>query len=180
MPCNVLILAATHFSDWNLHEWVLGHPEKSNNALGCYQPLSINALCVSVLWTLKVPNTTAADNNLDFFCSEKTNLDIPCGSSAKQTIHIKCQDLFSLKSLRNNFTSYPTIPPSSPPLVSGNWAVRLSCRANWVFPLALSPDISVIPHDNIPPREQKQSWQYLVSCWQEQLKIQAGIRHFSW
>ena len=32
-----------------------------------------------------------------FFFSEKTSLDISCESSAKQMIHMKCQDLFSLK-----------------------------------------------------------------------------------
>ena len=31
------------------------------------------------------------------FISEKTNLDISCESSAKQTIHMKCLDLFSLE-----------------------------------------------------------------------------------
>ena len=48
---------------------------------------------------LKVPITTAADDNslTFFYFSEKTSLDISCESSAKQTIHMKCQDLFSLK-----------------------------------------------------------------------------------
>ena len=32
-----------------------------------------------------------------FFFSEKTSLDISLELSAKQTIHMKCQDLFSLK-----------------------------------------------------------------------------------
>ena len=32
-----------------------------------------------------------------FFFPEKTSLDISCESSAKQMIHMKCQDLFSLK-----------------------------------------------------------------------------------
>ena len=32
-----------------------------------------------------------------FFFSEKTNFEISCESSAWQTIHMKCQDLFSLK-----------------------------------------------------------------------------------
>ena len=31
------------------------------------------------------------------YFSEKTSLDISCESSAKQMIHMKCQDLFSLK-----------------------------------------------------------------------------------
>ena len=30
----------------------------------------------------------------------KTNLDISCESSAKQTIHMKYQDLFSLKNIK--------------------------------------------------------------------------------
>ena len=50
------------------------------------------------LLTLKAPITTAADNNLFFFFfSEKTSHDISSESSAWQTIHMKCQDLFSLK-----------------------------------------------------------------------------------
>ena len=32
-----------------------------------------------------------------FFFSEKTSLDISSESSAKQMIHMKCEDLFSLK-----------------------------------------------------------------------------------
>ena len=32
-----------------------------------------------------------------FFFPEKTSLDISCELSAKQTIHMKCQDLFSLE-----------------------------------------------------------------------------------
>ena len=34
-----------------------------------------------------------------FFFSEKTSLDISCESSAKQTIHMKCQGFFSLKKM---------------------------------------------------------------------------------
>ena len=34
---------------------------------------------------------------LVFYISEQTSLDISCELSAKQTILIKCQDLFSLK-----------------------------------------------------------------------------------
>ena len=56
------------------------------------------AVVISAL-TLKVPITTAADDNFFFFFyfSEKTSLEISCESSAWQTIHMKCQDLFSLK-----------------------------------------------------------------------------------
>ena len=32
-----------------------------------------------------------------YYFLKKTSLDIPSESSAKQTIHMKCQDLFSLK-----------------------------------------------------------------------------------
>ena len=56
--------------------------------------------------TLKVPITTAADNNFSFFFffyfSEKTSLEISCESSAWQTIHMKFQDLFSLKNKNKN------------------------------------------------------------------------------
>ena len=37
-----------------------------------------------------------------FYFSEKTSLDISCELSAKQTIHMKCQDLFSLNDNNNN------------------------------------------------------------------------------
>ena len=36
------------------------------------------------------------------YFSEKTSLDISCGLSAKQMIHMKCQDLFSLKNKKKN------------------------------------------------------------------------------
>ena len=52
----------------------------------------------------KAPITTAADDIFFFYLfiyfflfSEKTSLDVSCESSAWQTIHMKCQDLFSLK-----------------------------------------------------------------------------------
>ena len=53
------------------------------------------------LLTFKAPITTAADNMFIFFLFifffiEK-NIHILCESSAKQTIHIKCQYLFSIK-----------------------------------------------------------------------------------
>ena len=49
--------------------------------------------------TLKVQITTVADIFIYFFFyfSEKTSIDISCESSAWQMIHMKCQDLFSLK-----------------------------------------------------------------------------------
>ena len=50
--------------------------------------------------TIKVPITTAADDNFCYFFfywSEKTSLDISCESAAKQTIQMKCQDFFSEK-----------------------------------------------------------------------------------
>ena len=43
-----------------------------------------------------------------FYFSEKTSLDISCELSAKQTIHIKCQDLFSLKN-KKNYLSFATV-----------------------------------------------------------------------
>ena len=52
--------------------------------------------------TLKAPITTASNILIFFFFSffnfsRKTGLDISCESSAWQTIHMKYQDLFSLK-----------------------------------------------------------------------------------
>ena len=51
---------------------------------------------IIVSLTLKVPVTTAADNSFFFFFQRK-QVDISCESSAMQMIHMKCQDLFSLK-----------------------------------------------------------------------------------
>ena len=57
---------------------------------------------MEVILTLKAPVTTAADDILIFsYFSEKTSLDFPCESSAGQTIHMKSQDLFSLKNKKN-------------------------------------------------------------------------------
>ena len=61
---------------------------------------------VVVPLTLKAPITTAADDNFFiyfFYFSEKTSLDISCESSAWQMIHMKCQDLFSLKNKKKIF-----------------------------------------------------------------------------
>ena len=50
-----------------------------------------------------MPITTKADDNFDFFDFQiRTSLDISCESSAKQTIHMKYQDLFSLKNKKKN------------------------------------------------------------------------------
>ena len=47
--------------------------------------------------TLKAPSKICSRRHSNFYFLEKTSLDISCESSAKQTIHMKCQDLFSLK-----------------------------------------------------------------------------------
>ena len=51
--------------------------------------------------TLKKPSKIVADDILmySFYISEKIYLDISCESSAWQTNHMKCQDLFSFKML---------------------------------------------------------------------------------
>ena len=57
--------------------------------------------------TLKAPSKICSRRHSFFFYyyyyyfSEKTSLDISCESSAKQMIHMKCQDLFSLKKKKN-------------------------------------------------------------------------------
>ena len=58
--------------------------------------LIIPMLLLKALVNLKVQIATAADDNF-FFFSEKISLDISCELSAWQTIHMKCQDLLSLK-----------------------------------------------------------------------------------
>ena len=57
---------------------------------------------------MKAPITTVADDNFFlvisfFYFSEKTSIDISCESSAWQMIHMKCQDLFSLKNKKKGF-----------------------------------------------------------------------------
>ena len=50
--------------------------------------------------TLKAPSIICSRRHSKFFFYyflEETSLDISCELSAKQTIHMKCQDLFSLK-----------------------------------------------------------------------------------
>ena len=54
--------------------------------------------------TLKAPSKICSRRHSFFFffffflnISDKTSLDTSCELSAKQTIHMKCQDLFSLK-----------------------------------------------------------------------------------
>ena len=49
--------------------------------------------------THKAPSKICSRRHSKFFFYflEKTSLAISCESSAKQTIHMKCQDLFSLK-----------------------------------------------------------------------------------
>ena len=42
------------------------------------------------------------------YMKEKTSPDISYESSAKQMIHMKCQDLFSLKIEKNEFRMSPT------------------------------------------------------------------------
>ena len=53
--------------------------------------------------TLNVAITTAADNIFFFIFQRKKSPDISCESSALQMIHMKCQDLFSLKEKENIF-----------------------------------------------------------------------------
>ena len=58
-----------------------------------------------MILTLKAPVTTAADDNLlyIFYFSEKTSHDISCELPAWQMIHMKYQDLFSLKNKKRKF-----------------------------------------------------------------------------
>ena len=66
-----------------------------------------------LLLTLKAPSKRHSNfvcskrhsNFFFFYFSEKTSLDISCESSAWQMIHLKCQDLFSLKNKRKKLLS---------------------------------------------------------------------------
>ena len=57
--------------------------------------------CMLLTLTLKAPSKSCSRQHSKFFFffffSVKTSLDISCESSSKQTIHMKFQDLFSLK-----------------------------------------------------------------------------------
>ena len=56
-----------------------------------------------------------------FYFSEKTSLNVSFESSAKQMIHTKCQDLFSLNNKRKKKLS-------SAAVVIGTLRVKSSCR----------------------------------------------------
>ena len=59
---------------------------------------------VNVSLTLKAPSKICSRQHsffFFFFFFREKSLDISCESSAKQTIHMKCQDLFSLKIKKN-------------------------------------------------------------------------------
>ena len=74
-----------------------------------------NELSLSgVSLTLKAPTNIVADNNLNlffnfFYFSEIISLDILCKSSAWQTIHMKCQDLFSMKDKKKSKLSFAAV-----------------------------------------------------------------------
>ena len=56
--------------------------------------------------------TTAADDSLIFLFPEKTSLDSSYETSAKQTINMKCQVLFSLKKeWKNRMSSVSNFHP---------------------------------------------------------------------
>ena len=68
------------------------------------QPTGVMSSAVSLpnhtFSPLKREAKFVADGILFFFLfSEKTSLDISCESSAKQTIHMECQDLFSWQTI---------------------------------------------------------------------------------
>ena len=55
--------------------------------------------------TLKAPSKICSRRQSKifiFYFSEKTSLDISCESSAWQTIHMKCQDLFSFENKKRS------------------------------------------------------------------------------
>ena len=72
--------------------------KKSN--MSSKQRILSKQLKTDFILTLKTPSKICSRrrSKIFFYFSEKTSLDISCESSAKQTIHIKYQDLFSLKS----------------------------------------------------------------------------------
>ena len=73
-------------------------------------------MLVSGSWGHSVLQTPAL---VFFFFSVKTSLDFSCESSAQQTIHMKSQDLFSLKNKKK-------IKMSSAAVVIG--ALRVNCK----------------------------------------------------
>ena len=91
-----------------------------------------------------------------FFFSGKTSLDISCESSAKQTIHMKCQDLFSLK---NKKKQQKTLSSAAVVICASRFKVMLSiiCILIW-FDLEILTQLTLL-------------W----SCWVSQL----NYSHFS-
>ena len=73
-----------------------------------------------VIAALRVKGNQADDNffYFYFYFSKKTSLDISCESSAKQTIHMKYQDLFSSKNKKKYFKM------SSAAVVIGTFRVK--------------------------------------------------------
>ena len=89
------------------HRKTLADLLRENNILISQENLMMMIWCftsLSTYLTLKAPIPTAADDIflfILFYFSEKTSLDISCDLSAWQMIHMKCQDLFSLKNRKN-------------------------------------------------------------------------------
>ena len=85
---------------FGIHLWTVLYPKLCFKE-PCYRGCRV--------WsTLKAPFTTKADDNfiiiiIIIFFQKKTSLDISCESSAKQTIHMKYQDLFYLKNKKWKF-----------------------------------------------------------------------------
>ena len=59
-------------------------------------------ICLEMfILTLQVLTTTADDIFMIFFFSEKIRLDLLCESFARQTIHMRCLVLFTLRNTKN-------------------------------------------------------------------------------
>ena len=89
---SCLLVSLCPTSIWFMWSWSLCNPENTMFAIS----------------TLKVPSKICSRWHSTylfffFFFSEKLSLGISCESSAKQMIHMKCQDLLSLEKKNQTF-----------------------------------------------------------------------------
>ena len=85
---------------------------------------------LTVHLTLKAPSKICSRRHSIFFFREKS-LDISCESSAKQTIHMKCQYLFSLKNKNKKMSSAAVVVCALRLKNAKNYTMPQICRKWW-------------------------------------------------
>ena len=85
---------------WNMDVCRYGKCPKISLFIPCFLGLNFAFYAKYCTLTLKAPSKICSRRHFEIFFfnfSKKTSLDISCELSAWQTIHMKYQDLFSLK-----------------------------------------------------------------------------------